>query len=192
MTTFRFGDEINTFENNGTWTCLGSQYHVTNYKIYLILNTEKKAKTQERTHIRPWTQNRHPISCPLSWRHNGLDSVSNHQPHECLLNRSFRRRSKKTSNLRVTGLCSGNSPETGESPAQMASNVENISIWWPRQRYNHVITASYRTADLCLLFVIRSWRALRCVAARQASCTVRGIDVVAAVVCIIRQGRYDM
>ena len=41
----------------------------------------------------------------LQWRHNGRDSVSNHQPHDCLLNRLFRRRSKKTSKLRVTGLC---------------------------------------------------------------------------------------
>ena len=24
---------------------------------------------------------------PLQWRHNGRDSVSNHQPHDCLLNR---------------------------------------------------------------------------------------------------------
>ena len=33
-------------------------------------------------------------------------------------------RSKKTSKLRVTGLCVVNSPETGEIPAQMASNAE--------------------------------------------------------------------
>ena len=66
----------------------------------------------------------------LRWRHNGRDSVSNHQPHDCLLNRLFRRRSKKTSKLRVTGLCVGNSPGTGEFPAQMASNAENVSIWW--------------------------------------------------------------
>ena len=45
-----------------------------------------------------------------------------------LLNRLFRRRSKKTSKLRVTGLCAGNSPGTGEFPAQMASNAENVSI----------------------------------------------------------------
>ena len=57
----------------------------------------------------------------LRWRHNVRDSVSNHQPHDCLLNRLFRRRSKKTSKLRVTGLCAGNSPGTGEFPAQMAS-----------------------------------------------------------------------
>ena len=66
----------------------------------------------------------------LWWRHNGPDSVPNLQPHDCLLNRLFRRRSKKTSKLRVTGLCAGNSPVTGEFPAQMASNPENVSIWW--------------------------------------------------------------
>ena len=37
---------------------------------------------------------------------------------------------KKKSKLRVTGLCAGNSPVTGEFPAQMASNVEKFSIWW--------------------------------------------------------------
>ena len=66
----------------------------------------------------------------LRWRHNVRDSVSNHQPHDCLLDRVFRRRLKKTSKLRVTGLCAGNSPGTGEFPAQMASYAENVSIWW--------------------------------------------------------------
>ena len=65
----------------------------------------------------------------FQWRHNGRDSVSNHQPHDCLLNRLFRRRSKKTSKLRVTGLFAGNSPVTGEFPAQMTNNAENVSIW---------------------------------------------------------------
>ena len=41
-----------------------------------------------------------------------------------------RRRSKKTSKLRVTGLCAGNKPVTGELSAQRASNAENVSIWW--------------------------------------------------------------
>ena len=52
----------------------------------------------------------------LQWHHNGHDSVSNHHPHDCLLNRLFRRRSKKTSKLRVTGLCVGNSPGPVNSP----------------------------------------------------------------------------
>ena len=66
----------------------------------------------------------------LQWRQNGRDSVSYHQPHDCLLNRLFKRRSKKKSKLRVTGLCVGNSPVTGEFPAQMSSIAENVSIWW--------------------------------------------------------------
>ena len=36
----------------------------------------------------------------------------------------------KTSKLRVTGLCAGNSPVTGEFTTQRASNAENISIRW--------------------------------------------------------------
>ena len=55
-----------------------------------------------------------PLS--LQWRHNGRDSVSNHQPRDCLLNRLFRRRSKKTSELRVTGLCVRISPGPVNSP----------------------------------------------------------------------------
>ena len=52
----------------------------------------------------------------LQWRHNDHDSVSNYQPRDCLLNRLYRRRSKKTSKLRVTGLCVGNSPGPVNSP----------------------------------------------------------------------------
>ena len=37
---------------------------------------------------------------------------------------------KKTSKLRVTGLCAGNSSVTDEFHAQMASNTENVSIGW--------------------------------------------------------------
>ena len=65
----------------------------------------------------------------LRWRHNGCDSVSNHQPHHCLFNRLFGCRSKKTSKLSVTGLCVWNSQGTGEFPTQMASYAENVSIW---------------------------------------------------------------
>ena len=37
---------------------------------------------------------------------------------------------KENIKLRVIGLCVGNSPVTGEFPAQNASNAENVSIWW--------------------------------------------------------------
>ena len=71
----------------------------------------------------------------LQGRHNGHDGVSNHQPHHCLLNHLTWSRSKKTSKLRVTGLCAGNSRGTGEFRAQMASNAKNASIWLR----NHVL-----------------------------------------------------
>ena len=58
---------------------------------------------------------------------------------DCLLNRLFRCRSKKTSKLRVTGLCAGNSPGTGEFPAQMASNAEYVSISWLHHEQKYYI-----------------------------------------------------
>ena len=85
----------------------------------------------------------------LRWRHNGRDSVSNHQPHDCLLNCLFRRRPKKTSKLRVTGLGARNSPGTGEFPAQKASTAENVSIWW-RHHGNMMLEL------LLFLFLIKS------------------------------------
>ena len=86
----------------------------------------------------PWTH-------PLRWRHNGRDSVSHHQPHDCLLNRLFRHRSKKTSKLRVTGLCAGNLPGPVNSPHKwpvtrkmfplddviISTNIIWDRCWWP-------------------------------------------------------------
>ena len=57
-----------------------------------------------------WNHNSH------WWRHNGRDSVSNHQVPVCLLNCLFRHRTKKTSKLPVTGLCAGNSRGPVNSP----------------------------------------------------------------------------
>ena len=91
----------------------------------------------------------------LRWRHNGGDSVSNHQLHDGLLNRLFGRRSKKTSKLCVTGLCVGNSPGTGEFPAQMASNAENVSIWW--RHHDQRLMGDYVNQSLCWNIVFR-WR----------------------------------
>ena len=46
---------------------------------------------------------------------------------------------KKTSKLRVTGFCVGNSSVASEFPAQMASNAEIVSIWW-RHHDEEIIT----------------------------------------------------
>ena len=90
-------------------------WHGNLYHINPLKTAEITAITQSRT---------------LQWRHNGHSGVSNHQPHDCFLNLLFRRKSKETSKPRVTGLCVGDSPMSVEFPAQMASNAENVSIWW--------------------------------------------------------------
>ena len=68
----------------------------------------------------------------LQWRHNERGGVSNHKLHDCLLNRLFRHKWKKTSKLCVNSLCEGNSWVTGEFPTQRASNAEDVYIWWRR------------------------------------------------------------
>ena len=50
-----------------------------------------------------------------------------------------RHRSKKTSKLRVTGFCDGNSTVTGEFPAQRANNAEKVFIWWRQHLLLHTV-----------------------------------------------------
>ena len=114
----------------------------------------------------------------LRLRHNGHDGVSNHQPHHCLLNRSYGRISKETPKLRVTGHYVGNSPGTGEFPAQMASNAENMSIWWRHHDKNakqkdhqqahtdykvkHVFFQSFLSIMIYIYFSVTYWGNSRC------------------------------
>ena len=90
----------------------------------------------------PWCD---PCSA-LQWRHNEHDGVSNYQPHDCLLNCLFRRRSKKISKLHVTGLCAGNLPVTGKFTAQMDSTAENVSIWW--RHHDHIRNRGFMIWDI--------------------------------------------
>ena len=73
-----------------------------------------------------------------------MDGVTNQQPHDCFLTRLFTLRSKKTSKVRATGLCAGNSPVTGEFPTQMSSYAENVSIWWRHRE-------SQQSATVCIV-----------------------------------------
>ena len=97
----------------------------------------------------------------LQWRHNDQESVSNHQPHGCLLNRLLRSRSKKTSKLRVTGLCAGNSPGPVNSPHKGSVTWKNVSIWWrhhvPNPHKIHLIARPLQRGmgcSLCVLTVV--------------------------------------
>ena len=96
----------------------------------------------------------------LQWRNNERNGVSNHRRLHCLLNCWFRRRSKKISKHCITGLSAGNSPVTGEFPAQKASNAENGSIWWCHHEFqwhwfNHALPSAFTSSPpwtKCLTF----------------------------------------
>ena len=91
----------------------------------------------------------------LQWRHNELDGISNHRRLYCVRNRLFRRRSNEISKLRVTGLCTGISPVTGEFPAQMASIAEKFSISWRHHVYKraaYMVNREQETLDLTTLW----------------------------------------
>ena len=99
-------------------------YIVSRRNPYYSTSTRGLQSLQEEHDVNRNSQRRQPPKGQLprekqgtlQWRHNDHDGVSNHQPHGCLLNRLFRRRSKKTSKLRVTGLCVGNPSGPVNSP----------------------------------------------------------------------------
>ena len=96
----------------------------------------------------------------LQWRHNLCYGVSNHQPHDCLLNRLFRHRSKQTSKLRVTGLCEGihrwpvNSPNKGPVTRKTFQFDDVIMLIWFRLLVLGVHVFKKRTQICVSLFAI--------------------------------------
>ena len=102
------------------------------------------------------------ISETLQWRHNGRDSVSNHQPHDCLLNRLFRRRSEKTSKLRVTGVVRGiqrgsvNSPHKWPVKRKMFPFDDVITKQWTSmgKRITVIRTQTPKQAKQGMLYAV--------------------------------------
>ena len=91
----------------------------------------------------------------LQWRQNEHNGVWNHQHHERLI----RRRSKKTPKFRVTGLCEGNSPVTGDFLARRASNAESVSIWWRHHvnmRFGRICYVCDKPLACCHLAIVSS------------------------------------
>ena len=66
---------------------------------------------------------------PIIWLYQTVDAQKEEVFFPDLLI-TLQRHAKKTSKLCITGLCEENSPVTSEFPAQRASNMENVSIWW--------------------------------------------------------------
>ena len=115
---------ISVYEDGQTSNVLYSLYKIAHIIMRLRCVVVVVMYAQLRTLNSP------VIQITLLWRHNERKGVSNYRCLDCLFNRLFRRRSKKTSKLHVTGLCEGNPPVTGGFLSQKASNAENASTWW--------------------------------------------------------------
>ena len=124
----------------------------------------------------------HTTLFSLQRRHNGRAGVWNHQPHDCLLIRLFGGRSKKTSKLRVTGLCAGNfpmnSPHKGPETRKCFHFMTSSCVEWVSKSYvwycYYYITqgpmsaARFSSSWLCI-FVLQRWLQLRHFARKPSS-----------------------
>ena len=89
-----------------------------------------------------------PFVLSLQWRHNN-PMVSQITSLTIVYSAIYSGTDQsKHSELRVTGLCGGNSPVTGEFPAQRASNGENVSIWWR----HHVVLRDWVWCKWCIQY----------------------------------------
>ena len=106
----------------------------------------------------------------LQWRNNGRHRVSNHQLHDCLLDCSFRRRSKKTSKLRVT--CPVNSPQKWPVMRKMlpfddvimrwndTEETESATVTWYYAWCRHKMETFSVTGPVCGEFTGHRWISL--------------------------------
>ena len=125
---------FNSNSNSGKSLEYQLQLQLRRFQLQFQLRSWSWSWTQLQLQLQSWPQ---PwiLLISLLWRHNGHNSVSNHQPYDCLLRRLFRRRSKQTSKLRVTGLCVGNSPGPVNFPHKWPVTrkmfpFDDVIMWW--------------------------------------------------------------
>ena len=97
----------------------------------------------------------------LQWRHHGHDGVSTHRRLYCLLNRLFRRISKETSKLPVTGLGEGKPPVTIGFLSQKASN-ECFNLMTSKQSlHQNTDSFLFKNAFCTLTSILSSTQSVR-------------------------------
>ena len=103
--------------------CLGTS--MTIFSLLYLRTESKMSFLRDYHHWLHWKLSCFELSLySLQWRHNKRDGISNRRRLDCLLNRLFMRKSKKTPKIRYTGLCEGNPPVTGGFPSQRTNNAE--------------------------------------------------------------------
>ena len=104
-------------------------------KIEIIFSSVRVYSGKSRKILWPWpidigSHDVRWIYTLLQWRHNEGHGVSTHRHLNCMFSRSIRRTPKKTSKLRVTGLCEGGPPVTSVYPQKRPVRAKNVSILW--------------------------------------------------------------
>ena len=132
--TFHF-IKFDWFKNNCSQSTMGAGVRTSlAFRMLTFMKQNINMSLPGYTSRPPKPLSDYPVT--LQWRNNERDGVPYHQPHHCLLNRLFRRRSKKTSKLRVTGLCAGNSPVTSEFPVEWSVTRKMFPFKWRHHAYN--------------------------------------------------------
>ena len=140
------------------WTSSVSSYVVTMPQWINIVPTYALAPNTQSLNLpttgKYWLQSERHFPSTLQWRHNDSECVSIAGASIVYSFVCSGEDWKETSKLRVTGLCEGNSPVSGEFPSKRASNAENDFTWWRHNEYMHDFkyvcanqTASNKMAD---------------------------------------------
>ena len=127
------------------WHLCEIRYSYILWKLIRKKGNRSLGKTSFYRH--PWIW--FPARKPLRWRHNDHAGVSNHQHHGCLLNRLFRRKSKKTAKLRVTNYWIN----CANSNANKPITTRVYSILLSRNQWNKSHQISYTTDILIILLM---------------------------------------
>ena len=143
---------------------LWRHYNVTNDWWKTILSRYTRGKVSSLMLYVTYSWQWHFEYCSLwQWRHNQRDGVSKHQPYDCLLNRLFRRRSRKHQSSASLAFVRGvhrwpvNSLHKGPATRKMFpfddvimlySCVQEVALW-------AVDAPKYAVATIELVFVGR-------------------------------------
>ena len=91
------------------WNMNVLDFVILHYKIWFRVAEKYTFWYARITRVNTFGRTILPVKVNVHYN-NEHDAVWNQQPPDCLLKRVFRRKSKKTSKLRVAGLCEGNWP----------------------------------------------------------------------------------
>ena len=80
-----------------------------------------------------WCRTHLGVNITLQWRHNGRNGVSNHQPHDCLLNRLFKQMYFVHGHGHITGPLCGDPNPIRQSYSTLFTYIKADSRFAPNQ-----------------------------------------------------------